>query len=124
MGVEVLPLIQRVQRYVSEEAKRPTREANHLPPSNAEVYLHSHSSIHDADMDNFRAIRRIFINACRHFPGLRFGLMQVKMGLAILISRFQFDLCEKSDVPLVMDPKKFVMNTIGGLWLKMTRRTL
>jgi hypothetical protein len=25
-------------------------------------------------------------------------------------------------VPLIMDPKKFVMNTIGGLWLKMTPR--
>jgi cytochrome P450 family 6 len=54
--------------------------------------------------------------------GLRFGLMQVKMGLAILVSRFQFDICEKSQVPLIMDPKKFVMNTIGGLWLKMTPR--
>ncbi|GFG32549.1 hypothetical protein Cfor_12376 [Coptotermes formosanus] len=55
--------------------------------------------------------------------GLRFGLMQVKMGLAILVSRFQFDICEKSQVPLIMDPKKFVMNTIGGLWLKITPRT-
>ncbi|XP_021931304.1 cytochrome P450 6k1-like [Zootermopsis nevadensis] len=54
--------------------------------------------------------------------GLRFGLMQVKMGLAILVSRFQFDICEKSQVPLIMDPKKFVMNTIGGLWLKVTPR--
>jgi hypothetical protein len=56
------------------------------------------------------------------FSGLRFGLMQVKMGLAILVSRFQFDICEKSQVPLIMDPKKFVMNTTGGLWLKMTPR--
>ncbi|PSN57639.1 Cytochrome P450 6k1 [Blattella germanica] len=54
--------------------------------------------------------------------GLRFGLMQVKLGLAVLVSRYQFDLCEKSQVPLVMDPKKFVMNTVGGLWLNMTPR--
>ncbi|KAJ9594998.1 hypothetical protein L9F63_013720 [Diploptera punctata] len=54
--------------------------------------------------------------------GLRFGLMQVKLGLAVLVHRFEFDLCEKSKVPLIMDPKKFVMNTIGGLWLRMTPR--
>jgi cytochrome P450 family 6 len=48
--------------------------------------------------------------------------MQVKLGLAILVSRFQFDICEKSHVPLMMDPKKFVMNTVGGLWLRVSPR--
>lgn len=63
------------------------------------------------------------LNANRiYFSGLRFGLMQVKLGLAILVSRFQFDICEKSHVPLMMDPKKFVMNTVGGLWLRVSPR--
>nr|CAD7396492.1 unnamed protein product [Timema cristinae] len=36
--------------------------------------------------------------------GMRFGLMQVKVGLATLLSKYEFSISEKSTVPLILEP--------------------
>ncbi|XP_063227415.1 probable cytochrome P450 6a13 [Bacillus rossius redtenbacheri] len=54
--------------------------------------------------------------------GLRFGMMTVKMGLSTMLSRYEFSVCDKTAIPLQMDTTKFVMNTVGGIWLQVQRR--
>lgn len=57
----------------------------------------------------------------RNCIGLRFGLIQAKIGLATLLSNFTFTTCEKSLVPIQFSPTTFVLTSIGGLWLKVNR---
>lgn len=49
--------------------------------------------------------------------GLRFGLMQGKVGLAVLLKNYKFTLNSKTKEPLEMNPKSITMSTIGGIWL-------
>jgi hypothetical protein len=56
------------------------------------------------------------------FPGMRFGLMQTKVGLVSLLSKYQFSVSEKTTVPLVIDTKPFVLTSAGGMWLQIKQR--
>lgn len=48
---------------------------------------------------------------------MRFGLMQTKVGLGILLNNYKFTLNEKTVSPLVMDPVGFVLASKDGVWL-------
>lgn len=48
---------------------------------------------------------------------MRFGLMQVKVTLAVLIKHYKFTLHSKTRVPLQMEPANFIMAPLGGVWL-------
>lgn len=49
--------------------------------------------------------------------GLRFGLMQTKVGLAILLKNFKFSLNAKTVVPVEMDPFSFILTSKTGIFL-------
>lgn len=49
--------------------------------------------------------------------GLRFGLMQTKVGLTYLLKNFKFTVNEKTNQPLKMYPRSFVLSPDGGIWL-------
>ncbi|KAJ4434864.1 hypothetical protein ANN_23435, partial [Periplaneta americana] len=54
--------------------------------------------------------------------GMRFGLMQVKVGLVSLLSRYKFCVCKKTASPLLMDPRiSFFSSSLGGVWLQIRR---
>ncbi|KRT80272.1 cytochrome P450 [Oryctes borbonicus] len=53
--------------------------------------------------------------------GLRFGLMQAKVGLASLIANFKFKLNPQTETPVKMDPKNFLTSALGGLWLDIEK---
>ncbi|KAF2886489.1 hypothetical protein ILUMI_19683 [Ignelater luminosus] len=53
--------------------------------------------------------------------GLRFGLMQTKVGLVTLLKRFKFTLHPKTELPLLFDPKGFILAAKNGIWLKAER---
>jgi cytochrome P450 family 6 len=53
---------------------------------------------------------------------MRFGLMQTKVGLVCLLSKYQFSLSKKTPVPLVIDTKPFIMSPAGGMWLQIKQR--
>lgn len=55
------------------------------------------------------------------FSGLRFGLMQTKVGLTVLLKNYLFTLNSKTQIPLKMDPFSFVMSPLGGVWLDVQR---
>ncbi|PNF35806.1 Cytochrome P450 6k1 [Cryptotermes secundus] len=56
--------------------------------------------------------------------GMRFGLMQTKVGLVSLLSKYQFSVSKKTPVPLVFDAKSFILAPVGGMWLKIKNRSM
>ncbi|XP_030080916.1 cytochrome P450 6a2-like [Drosophila hydei] len=57
----------------------------------------------------------------RNCVGMRFGQMQTRIGLVQLIRNFKFTVCDKTNIPLVYDPKSLVVGTIGGIYLRAER---
>lgn len=54
--------------------------------------------------------------------GNRFGLLQTKVGLCALLSRYAFDVCSRTMIPLVYDPLAPLLAPKGGMWLKVSKR--
>lgn len=54
----------------------------------------------------------------RHCVGMRFGVLQTKIGLANLLRSFHFDICSKSQIPLQIDTLQLVYTVKGGIYLK------
>jgi cytochrome P450 family 6 len=53
---------------------------------------------------------------------MRFGLLQTKVGLVSLLSKYSFQVGEKTSVPLKLDKKSIVTSAVGGMWLKIKKR--
>lgn len=53
----------------------------------------------------------------RNCVGMRFGLMQSKVGLAILLKNYKFTLNEKTSIPIKFNPAIFIPNVEGGVWV-------
>ncbi|XP_062552479.1 probable cytochrome P450 6a14 [Armigeres subalbatus] len=51
--------------------------------------------------------------------GMRFGMMQARVGLAYLMKDFRFTLSTKTPVPLKISPRSPILASEGGLWLKV-----
>lgn len=49
--------------------------------------------------------------------GIRFGVMQTKVGLTILLKHYKFTLNPRTESPLTMDPGSFVLAASTGVWL-------
>lgn len=54
--------------------------------------------------------------------GMRFGLLQAKLGLVLLLSNFKFGVCDKTQLPVKLDPKVMVMASTSGTWLRINKR--
>ncbi|XP_968293.3 probable cytochrome P450 6a17 isoform X2 [Tribolium castaneum] len=52
--------------------------------------------------------------------GMRFGLMQSKLGLVSLLKRYKFTVSEKTREPLKMKPNSLVLSAEGEIWLDVT----
>jgi cytochrome P450 family 6 len=51
------------------------------------------------------------------FVGMRFGLMQSKMGLSSLLKNYKFTVNKKTIEPLKMKVKSFIPTAEGEIWL-------
>lgn len=51
--------------------------------------------------------------------GLRFGMMQARIGLVMLLNHFEFTTCSRTSIPLELDPSSFVLATKTGIYLKL-----
>lgn len=49
--------------------------------------------------------------------GQRFALMQSKAAIAEIVRKFEISVNDKTQRPLVLDPKEFINVKIGKLWL-------
>jgi len=54
--------------------------------------------------------------------GMRFGLLQTKVGLVSSLSKYEFRVCEETTVPMVFDPKSFLLCPLGGIKLQVMKR--
>ncbi|KAF2889163.1 hypothetical protein ILUMI_17010, partial [Ignelater luminosus] len=54
---------------------------------------------------------------------LRFGLLQAKVGLAVLLKNYRFTLNPRTRSPLLVDPKTFIMSPVGSVWLNAEKLT-
>jgi cytochrome P450 family 6 len=57
----------------------------------------------------------------RNCIGLRFGMMQARVGLIALLSRFKFTMSSKMAVPVVFSKKSMILSPEGGLWLNVEK---
>jgi cytochrome P450 family 6 len=53
---------------------------------------------------------------------MRFGLVQTKVGLVTILSKYQLNVSKKTAVPLVFDAKTMVLTPAGGMWLQIKKR--
>ncbi|XP_016957028.1 probable cytochrome P450 6a14 [Drosophila biarmipes] len=55
----------------------------------------------------------------RNCIGLRFGKVQAKVGLVSLLRRFKFSVSNRTEVPLILAKKAFLLGTENGMYLKV-----
>lgn len=51
--------------------------------------------------------------------GMRFGLLQVKLGLVKLLTNFEFSICAKTPIPMKFVATAPFLNPEGGMWLEI-----
>lgn len=47
-------------------------------------------------------------------------MMQTKLGLALLLDKFRFDVCAKTQNPIVIDNVNLFHGPAGKVWLNIT----
>ncbi|XP_018320090.1 probable cytochrome P450 6a14 [Agrilus planipennis] len=52
--------------------------------------------------------------------GLRFAMIQVKVGLSMILKNFNFTLSPKTPLPLVMETQGIITTPQSGIWLNLT----
>lgn len=57
----------------------------------------------------------------RNCIGMRFGMMQSRIGLIILLNNFEFSLSSKTSNPLKFIPHSFILAPEGGVYLKLNK---
>ncbi|KAF3428420.1 hypothetical protein E2986_06382 [Frieseomelitta varia] len=55
--------------------------------------------------------------------GMRLGLMQSKLGLIQILKDYEFSPCEKTRIPMVLDPKALTTTALGGIHLNIRKAT-
>ncbi|KAF2882935.1 hypothetical protein ILUMI_23240 [Ignelater luminosus] len=53
--------------------------------------------------------------------GMRFGLMQIKVALAVLVGNYKFFLNSKTRYPIVLDRQSLILSPLGGVWLNVEK---
>ncbi|KAK4878619.1 hypothetical protein RN001_011125 [Aquatica leii] len=53
--------------------------------------------------------------------GLRFGFLQMKVALSILLKNYRFSLNEKTKLPLKMNAKSFILSPERSIWLNVEK---
>lgn len=57
----------------------------------------------------------------RNCIGLRFGLMQTRVGLATMLKNYEFSPCPKTSNPLTLSYEPLILTPEGGLWLSIKK---
>ncbi|XP_020800160.1 LOW QUALITY PROTEIN: probable cytochrome P450 6a21 [Drosophila serrata] len=57
----------------------------------------------------------------RNCIGMRFGQMQARIGLALLMKDFKFSVCEKTTIPMKYHKEMFLVSSESGIYLKVER---
>lgn len=57
----------------------------------------------------------------RNCIGYRFGMVQTRIGLISLLSKFEFTNCDKTMAELKYSLRNVVLSPDGGMWLKVNK---
>uniref|UniRef100_T1GQ91 Cytochrome P450 n=1 Tax=Megaselia scalaris TaxID=36166 RepID=T1GQ91_MEGSC len=57
----------------------------------------------------------------RNCIGLRFGKMQVKIGLITLLKDYSFSVSDKTVIPIKINLEQFLLQSVGGIYLKVKK---
>lgn len=57
----------------------------------------------------------------RNCIGLRFGLMQTRVGLATMLKNYEFLPSPKTSSPLTLSSEPLILTPEGGLWLSIKK---
>ena len=55
--------------------------------------------------------------------GMRFAQLEAKMALATVLRKYTFKACPKTVDEIELDPQSMLNGNIGGLWVKIERRS-
>ncbi|XP_039315612.1 cytochrome P450 6k1 [Solenopsis invicta] len=75
------------------------------------------------DPERFSEENKRIIQPCTYFPfgegpriciGARMGLLQTKLGIITILSKYEVEPCEKTLIPMVLDPKGTLTSPMGG----------
>ncbi|KAJ3644190.1 hypothetical protein Zmor_026860 [Zophobas morio] len=78
------------------------------------------------DPERFSDVNKKERHSCAFIPfgegpriciGLRFGMLQTKVGLSVLLKNYKFSLNSKTQLPLKFNPTTFILSPVGGMWL-------
>lgn len=56
--------------------------------------------------------------------GMRLGLLQSKLGIIEILKNYEITPCEKTRIPMVLDPKGLTTTALGGLYLNIRKITI
>lgn len=82
------------------------------------------------DPDNFSADKVAARNSVEWLPfgdgprnciGMRFGQMQTRIGLAMLLKNFKFTVCDQTPIPMEYDKESFLICSKKGIFLKVEK---
>ncbi|XP_032669229.1 cytochrome P450 6A1-like [Odontomachus brunneus] len=57
----------------------------------------------------------------RNCIGARFAIYQTKVGLIKILRNYIVDICDKTQIPYINDPKAFLLSPRGGIYLRITK---
>ncbi|XP_055714134.1 cytochrome P450 6a8-like [Phlebotomus papatasi] len=57
----------------------------------------------------------------RNCIGLRFGMMQVRVGLVTILRSFNVGICSRTPDPLILKKNSLTMTPQGGMWIRLKR---
>ncbi|XP_055696377.1 cytochrome P450 6A1-like isoform X1 [Lutzomyia longipalpis] len=57
----------------------------------------------------------------RNCVGMRFGMMQTRVGLATLLSKYRITPTSRTPIPMEYEPTSAVLSPKGGMWLKIEK---
>ncbi|XP_014204417.1 probable cytochrome P450 6a13 [Copidosoma floridanum] len=57
----------------------------------------------------------------RNCIGARFANYQSKVGIAVILKNYKVDVCDKTCIPYVNNPRAFLIAPVGGIVLKFTK---
>lgn len=66
-------------------------------------------------------INNFILKGPRFCIGMRFGLLETRLGLALLLKNFKFMPCTRTENPITIDPVKLVHCPKGDVWLKISK---
>lgn len=53
--------------------------------------------------------------------GMRFGMMQSKIGIVKLLLNYELSICDKSTIPMKFNPSQAFLAPIDGMWLNVKK---